>query len=119
MPQARNEPDVYETSDVSEDDQADFEAVRPHRGPMSWGGGEQVSVSVPPHPAAVRTGTVAGKRLLSLHVSLQCHIRPCVLPPATCHPHLGCHTVALTWGDTKGPPPQGQHGTRGASGAAQ
>uniref|UniRef100_A0A8B9MSS6 Uncharacterized protein n=1 Tax=Accipiter nisus TaxID=211598 RepID=A0A8B9MSS6_9AVES len=28
-PGARNEPDVYETSDVSEDDQANFEAVRP------------------------------------------------------------------------------------------
>ena len=28
VPQARNEPDVYETSDLPEDDQAEFEAVR-------------------------------------------------------------------------------------------
>lgn len=27
-PQARNEPDVYETSDLPEDDQAEFDAVR-------------------------------------------------------------------------------------------
>lgn len=27
--QARNEPDVYETSDLPEDDQAEFDAVRP------------------------------------------------------------------------------------------
>lgn len=35
VPKARNEPDVYETSDLPEDDQAEFEAVRPHRGGTS------------------------------------------------------------------------------------
>uniref|UniRef100_A0A803Y1I4 Uncharacterized protein n=1 Tax=Meleagris gallopavo TaxID=9103 RepID=A0A803Y1I4_MELGA len=53
VPQARNEPDVYETSDLPEDDQAEFEAVRlghggahnHHRGHVA------LSVVPPPHRA--------------------------------------------------------------------
>ena len=45
-PQAWNEPEVYESSDVSEDDQAEFELVRPRRGrAVGWG---RASVPVPP-----------------------------------------------------------------------
>lgn len=49
--QARNEPDVYETSDLPEDDQAEFEAVRP-----GWWGEQQLGRTPgtprdPPGPA--------------------------------------------------------------------
>lgn len=44
-PQARNEPDVYETSDLPEDDQAEFDAVRP------WdASGSLWTLTSPPHP---------------------------------------------------------------------
>ena len=50
VPQARNEPDVYETSDLPEDDQAEFEAVRRPWAAWKGRGGPTSSPTSSPTP---------------------------------------------------------------------